>query len=134
MKKKARDNQHLSVYYEEQREARKGVRSFEKQPGASAELPHLFLERADEVEVVVRDVVVVVLDLRERFLVRLHEPLDMGVLSLFDPGRFCFSRRVQPLPHLGMQAWRPTGVHKVDGGGAGRWVEGCRDSASICVA
>lgn len=61
---------------------------------------HLFLERTDEVEIVVCDVVVVVFDLREGFLVRLHEPLDVGILPFLDPGRFRFSRRVQPFPHL----------------------------------
>lgn len=45
---------------------------------------HLFFERTDEVEVVVRDVVVVVLDLRKGLLVRLHQSFDVGVLSLLD--------------------------------------------------
>lgn len=88
-----RQPQHLSVYDGNH----KMEGSFKQFKGAD---PHLFLEGADEVEVVVCDVVVVVFDLREGFLVRLHEPLDVGVLSLFDPGRFSFSRRVQLFPHL----------------------------------
>jgi hypothetical protein len=47
-------------------------------------LGHLLLERADQVEVVVRDVVVVVFDLSERLLVLLHQLVDVVVLALLD--------------------------------------------------
>mmetsp|Transcript_56951 Transcript_56951/g.180192 ORF Transcript_56951/g.180192 Transcript_56951/m.180192 type:complete len:311 (-) Transcript_56951:50-982(-) len=47
-------------------------------------LRDVLLERLDEVEVVVRDVVVVVLDLRKRLLVLLHEIVDVRVLPLLD--------------------------------------------------
>ena len=47
-------------------------------------LRHLLLEAADEVEVVVRDVVVVVLDLAEGLLVLLHQLVDVVVLALLN--------------------------------------------------
>ena len=47
-------------------------------------LRHLLLQTADEVEVVVRDVVVVVLDLAEGLLVLLHQLVDVVVLALLD--------------------------------------------------
>ena len=47
-------------------------------------LAHLLLERADQVEVVVRDVVVVVLDLAKGLLVLLHELVDVVILALLD--------------------------------------------------
>mmetsp|Transcript_6022 Transcript_6022/g.23401 ORF Transcript_6022/g.23401 Transcript_6022/m.23401 type:complete len:347 (-) Transcript_6022:73-1113(-) len=47
-------------------------------------LRHLLLEALDEVEVIVRDVVVVVLDLAERSLVGLHEALDVRILLVLD--------------------------------------------------
>ena len=47
-------------------------------------LAHLLLERPDEVEVVVGDVVVVVLDLTEGLLMLLHQLVDVVVLALLN--------------------------------------------------
>mmetsp|Transcript_4183 Transcript_4183/g.10446 ORF Transcript_4183/g.10446 Transcript_4183/m.10446 type:complete len:441 (-) Transcript_4183:302-1624(-) len=47
-------------------------------------LRHVVLERLDQVQVVVRDIVVVVLDLCEGALVLLHELVDVRVLALLD--------------------------------------------------
>lgn len=61
---------------------------------------HLFLEGADEIEVVVRDVVVVVLDLREGLFVRLHETFDVRVFPLLYSRSLRLARYVQSFPHL----------------------------------
>lgn len=50
--------------------------------------PYLFFQRSYQVQIAVRDVVVVVLDLRERFLVGLHEPLYVRVFALLYLRRF----------------------------------------------
>mmetsp|Transcript_3718 Transcript_3718/g.13048 ORF Transcript_3718/g.13048 Transcript_3718/m.13048 type:complete len:359 (+) Transcript_3718:474-1550(+) len=58
----------------------------------------ILLERLDEVQVVVRDVVVVVLDLGEGPLVLLHQLVDVGVLPLLDLMDLLLSPELQVVP------------------------------------
>mmetsp|Transcript_27162 Transcript_27162/g.47246 ORF Transcript_27162/g.47246 Transcript_27162/m.47246 type:complete len:281 (+) Transcript_27162:1129-1971(+) len=75
-----------------------------------AHLVRLLLEALDEVEVVVGDVVVVVLDLREGLLVLGHEQVHVLALALLEAPRLLRARPLQPLPR-GLRALLARALH-----------------------
>ena len=65
----------------------------------SAHVRDFFFERLDQIQVVVRDVVIIVLDLRKGLLVRRHQLLDMNVLLALDRAAVLLALLLQRFPN-----------------------------------